>query len=170
MASPDLKLTNREVADVLRRRAARVRHKLNGPKLQVRRAKPKGGRERDIGFLSWLHEGLPCIACLRFGVTGSPIEAAHQKIQSAEKGLNRKYGVRPDDWQCVPLCAEHHRTGPLRCDPAQAKFWAIVGLEPSDVADFCGELFAAYQAGESGSAVVRRFATLAGQDPSPLRP
>ena len=156
-----LVLTRAEEAGILRRRAARGRQKLNGPKLQTARAKPKHGRERDLGFLSWLHDGVPCIACLRFGATGTPIEAAHQKIQAAEKGLHRKYGVRPDDWQCVPLCASHHRLGPLCCDPAQAKFWAIVGLEPAAVADFCAEIFAAYQASDPGAPVVRRYADIA---------
>lgn len=159
----DLKLTPAEAAGILRRRAAKGRSKLNGPKLVAQRAKPKNGRERDAAFLGWLHEGLSCIACLRFGRTGSPIEAAHQKIQSPEKGLNRKLGVRPNDWQCVPLCATHHRLGPLCCDPAQAKFWAIVGLSAEDVADFCAELYAAFNAGVSGEPIVRAYAARASQ-------
>lgn len=156
-----LVLTHKEAAGILRRRAAKGRQKLRGPKLEARRAKPK--RQRDAGFLAWLHEDLPCIACLRFGATGSPIESAHQKIQAAEKGLHRKLGVRPDDWLCVPLCASHHRLGPLCCDPAQGKFWALVGLGANDVADFCAELHAAFKAGEPGAPVVHRFAAIAGR-------
>lgn len=162
-----LTLTKREEAAVLRRRAAKGRQKLRGPKLETRRAKPKHGRESDVGFLAWLHDGLPCIACLRFGATGSPIEAAHQKIQAADKGLHRKLGVRPDDWLCVPLCASHHRLGPLCCDPAQGKFWALVGLTANDVADFCAELHAAFKASGPGAPIVHRFAALAAQIKEP---
>lgn len=156
-----LKLSKREEADILRRRAAKGRRRLNGPKLETRRVKPKGGRERDLGYLAWLHDGLECIACVCFGQTGAPIEAAHQKIQSAEKGLNRKAGVRPDDWQTLPLCATHHRQPPFCCDPAQGKFWSIVGLSAEDVADFCRALHDAFLASLPGLPVVRRFASLA---------
>lgn len=159
-----LDLTAREIADVMRRRAAKSRRKLQGPKLETRRSKPKHGRERDRDYLGWLHHDLPCIACLVLGkpaATDNPIEAAHQKLQVPEKGLHRKLGVRPDDWQSLPLCAVHHRIGPLCCDPAQAKFWAIVGLEPSQVADLCRELYAAFQQDAPGAPVVREFAELA---------
>ncbi|UPT53166.1 hypothetical protein [Synechococcus phage Ssp-JY42] len=156
-------LTKREEADILRRRASKGRAKLQGPKLETRRAKPKHGRERDHAYLAWLHDGLQCIACIRFGATGSPIEAAHQKIQAADKGLHRKAGVRPDDWQTLPLCATHHRLGPLCCDPAQGKFWAIVGLVADDVANLCAGLYAAFKAGEPGQPVITRFAALASQ-------
>lgn len=158
-----IKLTHKEQADILRRRAAKGRQKLRGPKLEARRAKPKHGRQRDEAFLSWLHDGLPCIACIRFGATGAKIEAAHQKIQAADKGLHRKMGVRADDWQCVPLCVTHHRLGPLCCDPAQGKFWAIVGLAASDVADLCAELHAAFKAGAPGQPIIARFAAMAAQ-------
>jgi hypothetical protein len=156
-----LTLTRKEERDILRRRASKGLRKLQGPKLETKRAKPKAGRERDLGYLSWLHEGLPCIACLRFGATGSPIEAAHQKVNAPSRGVFKKLGVRPDDAFTAPLCASHHREGPLRCDPAQGKFWAIVGLDSEQVADFCLELHAAYQAGDPGQPIVQRFADLA---------
>lgn len=159
----DLKLTAKEAAGVLRRRAAKGRAKINGPKLLAGRAKPKHGRERDAAYMGWLHEGLECIACLRFGHTGSPIEAAHQKVQAADKGLYRKLGVRPDDWLCLPLCATHHRLGPLCCDPAQGKFWSIVGLSADDVADFCAALHRAFQDGQPGAPIITRFAAQAAQ-------
>lgn len=158
-----LTLTKREEAAVLRRRASKGRAKINGPKLETRRVNPKHGRERDAAYLAWLHDGLDCIACLRFGFTGSPIEAAHQKIQAASKGLHRKAGVRPDDWQTLPLCARHHRLGPLCCDPAQGKFWSIVGLTADDVADFCAGLYAAFKAGAPGQPIITRFAAMAAQ-------
>jgi hypothetical protein len=132
-----------------------------------RKREKAGGRtrrERDDGYLAWLHEGLPCIACLVLGAPipiANPIEAAHQKIQAADRGVHRRLGVRPSDIWCVPLCVSHHREGPICCDPAQRKFWAVVGLEPEDVVDFCRDLHGAYLAERDGEAVVRDYASLA---------
>lgn len=155
-----LTLTAKEEAEILRRRATKGRQKLRGRK--VEHAKARQVRERDLGYLSWLHEDLPCIACLVLGdVAGGSIEAAHQKINAASRGLQKRAGVRPDDWQTVPLCTTHHRTGPLCCDPAQAKFWAIVGLTPEETADFCRALHDAYRDERDGRVVIRDFASLA---------
>jgi len=122
-------------------------------------------RERDHGYLSWLHEDLPCIACLVLGeplpVELNPIEAAHQKINAPSRGVQKRMGVRPDDAWTVPLCRHHHRIGPLCCDPAQAKFWAIVGLSPEETADFCQALYGAFQEERDGRPVIRDFASLA---------
>lgn len=159
----DLKLTHSERAGILRRRAAKNRQKLQGPKLEARRAKPKHGRERDREYLAWLHDGIPCIACIRFGATGSPIEAAHQKLNAPDRGVFKKLGVRPDDVFTLPLCAAHHRLGPLCCDPAQGKFWAIVGLAADQVADLCFALHSAFKAGDAGAPIIHQFARLAGQ-------
>lgn len=120
-------------------------------------------RDRDASYLSWLHEGLPCVACLVLGRPERPgdIEAAHQKLNAADRGVFKRLGVRPDDWLCVPLCRFHHREGPPCCDPAQAKFWRIMGLEPGQVADFCRALYGAFEQEADGSAIVRDFASLA---------
>lgn len=155
-----LTLTARETANILRQRQSKGRQRLSGPKLE-RRPKATFGRERDVGFLIWLHEDLPCIACCLLGETNTPIEAAHQKIQAASRGVHKRLGVRPSDMWCVPLCRSHHREGPLCCDPAQTKFWLIVGLEPEQVADFCMDLYRAYEQERDGSVIVRDFASLA---------
>lgn len=121
------------------------------------KVKPRHGRERDAAYLSWLHD-LPCLACMIMGSAPrehAHIEAAHQKAQDADRGWHKKAGVRPSDDRTCPLCAWHHRIGPTCCDPAQAKFWALVGV---DVIDFCRALYAAFKAGEDGAAVVRQFA------------
>lgn len=153
--------TSREIAaakDVLRlerkaRKADRTPHFNSRP--FPAREKPR--RQRDAGFISWLHD-LPCIACEILGQAPSAhahIEAAHQKAQDAARGWNKRLGVRPDDEQCCPLCAWHHRLAPTCCDPAQAKFWALLNV---DVIDFCRALYAAYLAGGDGAAIVHTFA------------
>lgn len=120
-------------------------------------------RDRDETFIGWLHEGLPCIACLLFGppADAGRIEAAHQKINAPSRGLQKRLGVRPSDMWCVPLCESHHRVGPLCCDPAQAKFWGIVGLTPEQVADLCAALYRAFEGEEDGAPIIRDFASLA---------
>lgn len=129
-----------------------------------KREKATHGRERDVGFLAWLHHDLPCIGCLILGQAHpqhASIEAAHQKIQAASRGVHKRLGVRPSDMWCVPLCEWHHRTGPICCDPAQTKFWNVVGLSPEEVADFCMALYRAYEQEGDGAQVVREFASLA---------
>lgn len=54
-------------------------------------------RERNFPYMRWI-KTLPCAICGRRGV-----EAAH----TGPRGLGQK---SPDE-SCIPLCAEHHRTG-----------------------------------------------------------
>jgi hypothetical protein len=126
-------------------------------------------RDLDDSFLAWLRT-LHCIACDVLGppkalgiydYKHSPIEAAHQKLNAPERGVQKRMGVRPSDYWCVPLCVSHHRIGIPCCDPAQAKFWAIIGLTPTDVADFCRDLYAAFEAEADGDQVVANYASLA---------
>lgn len=116
-------------------------------------------------YMAWLHYDIPCIGCLVFGqhalVFNNPIEAAHQKLQVADRGWHRRLGRRGSHWTCAPLCAGHHRIGPLCCDPAQAKFWGILGLELEQVVDFVEELNSAFRDDRPGAGVVHRYATLA---------
>ena len=134
-------------------------------------------RRRDPSYLSWLHKGIPCIACLIEGrrptVTGIwekpgtalhfPIEAAHQKLAIAAHGWEiGGGGVRTHDDRCVPLCAWHHRLAPDSCDNGQRKFWDRLGLR-DEVAVFCRELYEAFTEGHSGAAVVRHFAEAFGR-------
>lgn len=148
-------------------RTRAIKGKVNKARKRERRPSTKA-RVRDADFLAWLHDGIPCIACLIEGAVmrtaGTPtpyhIEAAHQKHVAGKGGM---LGKRPDDGgHTCPLCAWHHRLAPDACDPAQRKFWARLGV---DVGEFCAALFAAFKAGGSGAAVVRVFA----QRKEPLR-
>jgi hypothetical protein len=129
-----------------------------------KREKATHGRERDVGYLAWLHQDLPCVACLVLGpapADSDHIEASHQKINAASRGVFKRLGVRPSDWLCLPICKGHHRTSTPCCDPAQARFWCVVGLGPEEVADFCKALYRAYEQESDGAQVVRDFASLA---------
>ena len=144
-------------------RSARERAKTARPaRVTPTAAGQRRPRERNADYLRWLHEGLPCIACLIEGeprrasgfTASNPIEAAHQKHTDLR---GPALGQRPSDAASCPLCAWHHRLAPDACDPAQRKFWDRLDV---NAGDFCRALFAAYQAGEDGSAVVRRFARI----------
>ncbi len=119
-------------------------------------------REKDAAFMSWLHEDIPCIACVIEGPGpdgAHNIEAAHQKLAIASKGWTiGGLGPRVSDNRCVALCAWHHRLAPNSCDTGgQRKFWDRLGIG-DDVADLCRSLYAAFLAGQDGEPVVRRFA------------
>ena len=152
----DLALTTKERAGILRRRQAAEARKTAG-KTVARPAKPPIDDGTD--YMAWLHRDIPCIACLILGPTGTRIEAAHQKLQLAERGFTRALGRRGSHFTCVPLCAAHHRTGSPCCDPAQAKFWAILGFTPEGLADFIEALIAAYREDAPGADVVRQYST-----------
>jgi hypothetical protein len=160
-----LELSAKEASDIIRRRRSTDRKKADGPKLAGRPKQPVEDDGSD--YMAWLHHDIPCIVCVKLGrtsrprYTGGDIEAAHQKLQLADRGFHRRAGRRGPHWTCVPLCAGHHRIGPLRCDPAQAKFWAIVGFEPETLADFIEALNAAFRDGMPGAGVVQRFAAMA---------
>jgi hypothetical protein len=141
--------------------SARERSKKARPaRMTPTAARQRRPREPDPGYLSWLHDYLPCIACLiegeprrRRGLTASnPIEAAHQKHTDLR---GPALGKRPSDAASCPLCAWHHRLAPDACDPAQRKFWERLDV---NVGEFCRALYSAYQGGQAGAAVVRRFA------------
>lgn len=117
-------------------------------------------RVRDKPYLAWLHDGLPCIGCLR--ATGAShnrnIEAAHIKLAIASRGWEEGgRGVRTHDRRCVPLCSYCHRLAPDACDVNQRHFFDRIGLGDA-VADFAEDLYSAFQRGQDGAAVVRRWA------------
>ncbi|MBI1682335.1 hypothetical protein [Caulobacter hibisci] len=119
-------------------------------------------REVDAGFMSWLHQDVPCIACLIEGpgpAEARHIEAAHQKLAIASKGWSiGGLGPRVSDARCVALCAWHHRLAPNSCDTGgQRKFWDRLGIGDG-VADLCRSLHSAFLAGQDGAPIVRRFA------------
>jgi hypothetical protein len=155
-----------KIAEVRRiERSARERSKKARPaRVAPTATGQRRPRERDGGYLSWLHEGLPCIACLIEGEprrrpgspATNPIEAAHQKHTDLR---GPALGKRPSDAACCPLCAWHHRLAPDACDPAQRKFWDRLDV---NVGDFCLALYSAYQLGRDGIDIVHRFARIPG--------
>jgi hypothetical protein len=165
---------NREAAKA--RKTLRAAKKAERPdRVEHRRALPvapgqRQPRQEDAAYLAWLHQGLPCIACVVEGINrvlhgrfGNPIEAAHQKFNLKRPGWTKFTGKRVHDRQCIPLCAWHHQHAPNACDKAQAKFWNRLGFTLEQVADLCADLYAAFKANADGAEVIRAFAAQRGE-------
>ena len=115
---------------------------------------------KDPRFLRWLHDQqIECIACLieSGGSHNTRLEACHQHMDIPAKGWFSQRGKRVSDKNSVILCAWHHRLAPDACDVNQRAFWDRLKIG-DDVADLCSDLFAAYQHGQDGAAVIRRWA------------
>jgi hypothetical protein len=149
-----VKLTARETADIIRRRQAKGRNRLSGPKV-VRLPSPKAdrGRVRDPGFLAYLRR-LSCVACWAEGIpSGAPIEAAHIRFSDAKLGrVNPGMQCKPSDRWATPLCRYHHQHDQHKRQ--ERAFWADLGVEPGGLSM---ALYAAYLAGADGFAVIDAF-------------
>lgn len=149
-----LVLTPREERDILRRREAKGRQKLSGPKLE-KRVSPKAtrGRELDKGYLAWLRR-LPCVACAVKGGYCGPTQAAHLRFSDAARGrINPGMGNKPSDRYATPLGAGHHLND--QHGREERAFWADLGIDPGQLAD---DLYAAFGGGADGVAVVLEHA------------
>ena len=146
----ELERPEREAAKIARARSRRKREAA----IDRKRPEQRHPRERDPGYLAFLRR-LPCIAAVmgKAGCEGA-IQAAHLRFSDA-KGGRRNPGMssKPHDRHATPLCAHHHlRDQHTRQEQA---FWNDLGVDPGDLS---AALYAAYQAGDDGSAVLRRFA------------
>lgn len=113
-------------------------------------------RVRDKAYMGWI-AGLPCLACYcRGGFFTSGVHVAHVRMPSPEDGW-REVGKseKPSDKpRTVPLCPHHHLDGPTAQHRiGERTFYKMIDVWPPAL---CAELVRAYDAGESGSAVIRR--------------
>lgn len=93
------------------------------------------------------------MACACRGIVTHPVEVSHVKLAIAKHGW-RGWGVqeKSDDRKTVGLCTRCHRTGPdAQHGGSERVFWDELGICP---ACLCQALSAAYDAGESGEAVI----------------
>jgi len=156
----------RELADI-ERRAKALRAKKNA-EAKERAARDRKGREkalsrapgqrqpreRDPGYLAFLRR-LPCaVGLIKGDCCGGRTDPAHIRFTDRKAGrVNPGLSAKPDDRWCVCVCRFHHEA--QHAYGNEAKWWAVeVGVDPSDLAR---ALYAAYLAGEDGTAVLRRF-------------
>lgn len=138
-----LTLTRKEEADILRRRNAKGRQRLNGAKVKHTPdpVKADRGRVRDNPYLAYLRRQ-PCEAC---GTT-QRIEAAHIRSGYAEAGWSPTgMQVKPSDFRALSLCALCHREGPNAQHRGNERaFWERLGIYPPER---CAEVYADFEAG-----------------------
>lgn len=149
------------LADAIKRRERKARKEARPAPAHPTAKGQREPRQEDGGYLAWLHQDIPCIACLIEGGSRytTPIEAAHQKLAIAAHGWKEGGGgKRTHDHRCVPLCRWHHQLAPGACDNGQRQFWDRLGLG-DDVAQFCADLYAAFRSGRSGGVVVLDYAS-----------
>jgi hypothetical protein len=89
------------------------------------RREPRANRNDAPEYLEWIRS-LPCLICARkraaqFGRT----EAAHVGM----RGLGQKCS----DWEAIPLCACHHRTGEHAHHVLGKRFWIFWRLDRYEV-------------------------------------
>lgn len=128
----------------------------------VRNDRPLRQREprvRDKSYLGWVSK-LPCISCMTRGTTRFGVHCAHVKISYPEAGW-RAFGhsEKSHDRRAVGLCPGCHVHGPNAQHQNRGGderiWWERLGVYPPD---FCQALSDAFDAGEDGARVVRRFA------------
>lgn len=89
------------------------------------RREPRANRNDAPEYLNWVRT-LPCVICAllrrpQFGRT----EAAHVGM----RGLGQKCS----DWEAIPLCACHHRTGEYAHHRIGKRFWLFWDLNRLEV-------------------------------------
>jgi hypothetical protein len=153
-----------KAADAIKRRERKARKEARPAPVKPTAAGQRDPRDEDRAYMAWLHQGIPCTACLIEGRPGAatrvrqnPIEAAHQKLAIASAGWKEGGGgKRTSDSRCIPLCRWHHQDAPNACDKGQRMFWDRLGLGDR-IADLCKGLHATYRNQGDGAAFIRRY-------------
>jgi hypothetical protein len=100
--------------------------------LELRQRQPRITNERHLALI----RTLPCLICFR----AAPSEAAHIRYGDPARGkLKAGVGEKPDDKWTLPLCAEHHRTGPdAQHAMGERQWWELHGIDPISI---CQQLY-----------------------------
>lgn len=138
----------RQIAEIeAAEKAERPPRKATKREARVSHGKVRGGddrgRVREPLYLAFIRLQ-PCAARALGGCDG-PVEAAHVRYSDAQRGrVNPGLQVKPSDEYTLPLCASHHRAGPIaQHSMNERRFWEMVGVEP---AILMAELRSAYNA------------------------
>lgn len=143
----ELERPEREARKIVQAKARREREKA----IDRSRPEQRNPRERDPGFLAFLRRQ-PCIAGLIVGGCEGPMHAAHIRYTRHGQGRNPGMGSKNHDRHATGLCEHHHLHD--QHQRSEVAFWADLGVDAYDLA---AALYAAYLAGDDGSAVMRRF-------------
>lgn len=93
-----------------------------------RPGKPRRGRLHDKQYLVWIAT-LPCIACYPAWFKIDWPDRQQSPTEAAHVGVIRGLGQKASDRETVPLCGEHHRTGPKAHHVLGRNFWDVHALD-----------------------------------------
>lgn len=143
----ELEAPEREARKIAQAKARRDRERA----IDRGRPEQRAPRLRDNAYLAWIRR-LPCVCC---GTT-QHVEAAHVRAGYPAAGwAPTGMAQKPDDYRCVPLCADDHREGPdAQHRSNERAWWSARGIDPPDL---CDALRRAYEANQDGAAVVSRY-------------
>ena len=156
-----LTLEERRIIDAGRQIKARERKVAKAARPAKVSPTAKGQRQprvKEPVYLAWVRR-LPCVSCAVIisggymspsAPRGGSTQAAHLRM-SIPGRPNPGMQQKPDDKWVTPLCASCHAE---QHDGSEQAFWDELEIDPFA---FCEALHAAYEAGEDGEPVIRRF-------------
>lgn len=99
-------------------------------------------RYQDKEYLKWIVRTKPCMICKAGFIThGGPIQAHHLlKPESKMRG----FGLRANDYECVPLCMYHHQKLHTKFGD-ETKFLKNYGFKEDAAIKYAADLYAEYQ-------------------------
>lgn len=126
-----LTLTRKEEAAVLRRRLAKGRAKIAGPKLAApNTGKADRGRVRDNAYLAYLRRQPCCVGHILGDGCSGPTDPAHIRFSDFKAGrVNPGKSRKSDDRWALPLCRKHHDA--QHAAGNERRWWSEVGLDPN---------------------------------------
>lgn len=135
-------------------RIARAKARVKREKALTQAPDQRQPRVQDKAYLAALRRR----RCYVGAITGQPCagrtDPAHIRFTDLKAGrVNPGLQNKSDDRWCLPVCRKHHDE--QHAYGNEAKWWAVeVGVDPNDLAR---EVYADFETGGDGEAVLRRF-------------
>jgi hypothetical protein len=96
----------------------------------MRELRQRDPRQEDAKHLAFVRTQ-PCCICKKPG----PSEAAHIRMNCDARNKQTGAGEKPHDMWTTPLCAYHHRLGPVaEHHLTERVFWPMFGRDPFEIA------------------------------------
>jgi hypothetical protein len=116
-----------------------------------------GHGEKREAHLTFIRQ-LPCCVC------GDQAEAAHIRMNDAERGKVQAVGQKPDDRFTVPLCPDCHRSGlGAQHSMNERAFWERHRINPLRLAELLFTVSPDLEQGERIARQARRLAPILGE-------
>jgi hypothetical protein len=117
---------------------------------------------RDPDYLAFIRRQ-PCICCERPDQHTRPLFTRLRRYMNVNRLLTeaahvgmRGMGQKASDREAIPLCSEHHRTGPDSHHVLGRKFWSRWGLDRNELIANYQEAYAKTQPSDAAPATGAR--------------